>query len=66
MGAGGLADALRHRRGHRHLVGPAPDPVRPEIFTRHSKANPDFSLAVRRAAINKGPDSAINKEGRFF
>ena len=54
MRARRLADALRHRRGHRRLVGPAPDPVRAEEFARHSEASPDFSLAVPRTAINKG------------
>jgi hypothetical protein len=35
MGAGSLADALRHLRGHRRFVGAAPDPVRAEKFARH-------------------------------
>ena len=47
------------------LVRPL-NPVRAEEFARHAKPNPDFSLAVRGTAINKGPDSAINQEGRFF
>jgi hypothetical protein len=52
MRARRLADALRHLGGHRRVVGPPPDPVGSEKFTRHPMLVP-FLLAVLRPSMKK-------------